>query len=305
MEGLLVFGAILAVVWVIATPILVIAHFALRNRVAKVESELNSLSLRLSTGASDAPKAKAPPPAQARQQQEPEVSKPPESPPRPAGATDQAEGTPVAPPPAEPPVAEPPMPRPPKGPGHFEQFIAWFKENWVLGIGAVSLALAGIFLVQYGAERGLLTPFARVMSALAFGIALIGGGEFLRRRFGDEGDGAERFIPAALSGAGFLTLFAAVLAARGLYDLIGVTPAFGALAIISAAAVGFGWFYGPVLACVGVIGAIAAPYLVGGQTDTPWVLSCSIPDDHIDPRRSALFMARSILNEVRDGRSAC
>ena len=33
--------------------------------------------------------------------------------------------------------------------------------------------------------------------------------------------------------------------------------------------------------------------------------SCSIPDDHIDPRRSALFMARSILNEVRDGRSAC
>ena len=33
--------------------------------------------------------------------------------------------------------------------------------------------------------------------------------------------------------------------------------------------------------------------------------NCSIPDDHIDPRRSALFMARSILNEVRDGRSAC
>ncbi len=28
---------------------------------------------------------------------------------------------------------------------------------------------------------------------------------------------------------------------------------------------------------------------------------CSIPDDHIDPRRSALFMARSILREVREG----
>ena len=36
-----------------------------------------------------------------------------------------------------------------------------------------------------------------------------------------------------------------------------------------------------------------------------WAAICSIPDDHIDPRRSALFMARSILNEVRDGRSAC
>jgi hypothetical protein len=32
---------------------------------------------------------------------------------------------------------------------------------------------------------------------------------------------------------------------------------------------------------------------------------CFIPDDHIAPRRSALFMARSVLNEVRDGRSAC
>ena len=39
--------------------------------------------------------------------------------------------------------------------------------------------------------------------------------------------------------------------------------------------------------------------------DRDALFSCSIPDDHIDPRRSALFMARSILNEVRDGRSAC
>ena len=34
-------------------------------------------------------------------------------------------------------------------------------------------------------------------------------------------------------------------------------------------------------------------------------LGCSVPDDHIDPRRSALFMARWILREVRDGGRAC
>lgn len=28
---------------------------------------------------------------------------------------------------------------------------------------------------------------------------------------------------------------------------------------------------------------------------------CSIPDDHIAPRRSALFMARSVLEASRDG----
>jgi hypothetical protein len=56
---------------------------------------------------------------------------------------------------------------------------------------------------------------------------------------------------------------------------------------------------------------------LGGLIDRPWARrvaeeiegfsegSCSIPDDHIDPRRSALFMARSILREVREGFGAC
>jgi hypothetical protein len=34
---------------------------------------------------------------------------------------------------------------------------------------------------------------------------------------------------------------------------------------------------------------------------TPDGLSCSIPDDHIDPRRSALFMARSVLRDIQTG----
>ena len=29
--------------------------------------------------------------------------------------------------------------------------------------------------------------------------------------------------------------------------------------------------------------------------------TCSIPDDHIDPRRSAFFMARSVLGDIREG----
>ena len=31
------------------------------------------------------------------------------------------------------------------------------------------------------------------------------------------------------------------------------------------------------------------------------VVNCSIPDDRIDPRRSAFFMARSVLRDIRDG----
>jgi len=33
--------------------------------------------------------------------------------------------------------------------------------------------------------------------------------------------------------------------------------------------------------------------------------NCSIPDDHIDPRRSALFMARSVLREAQNGDRTC
>ena len=35
------------------------------------------------------------------------------------------------------------------------------------------------------------------------------------------------------------------------------------------------------------------------------VANCSIPDDHISPRRSALFMARSVLRDFRDGGRQC
>ena len=41
--------------------------------------------------------------------------------------------------------------------------------------------------------------------------------------------------------------------------------------------------------------------IMRGEADA----TCPIPDDHIDPRRTALFMARSILCEVRDGVGTC
>jgi len=48
------------------------------------------------------------------------------------------------------------------------------------------------------------------------------------------------------------------------------------------------------------LGSISANRLGGNCSP-----SCYIPDDHIDPRRSALFMARSVLREARDGDRTC
>lgn len=145
---------------------------------------------------------------------------------------------------------------------------AWLRDNWVYAVSAASLALAGIFFVQYGMERGLLPPGLRVLAALAFGAALVGAGEWLRRRDGDEGSGATAFLPSVFSGAGVVTFFAAVLAARQLYGLIGPGAAFAGHLATAALAVAIGWFSGPLLVAVGLIGATVAPFIVGGASDS-------------------------------------
>ncbi len=148
---------------------------------------------------------------------------------------------------------------------------SWLRENWFLAIAALSLALAGIFLVQYGAENGLLSPALRVGAAVALGLALVAVGEWVRRRAGDH-SGMTVFLPSALSGAGLVCMFAGILAARQLYGLIDAQTAFAALVATGALALIFGWFYGPLLSSVGIIGAMAAPFLVGGDASEPTIL---------------------------------
>ena len=142
--------------------------------------------------------------------------------------------------------------------------VAWLRENWVYAVSALSLALAGVFFVQYGIENGLLPPGLRVLAGMAFGAVLIGAGEVLRRRIGD-GEGASTvYLPSVFSGAGLVSLFAAILAARQIYGLIGPELAFAGLLATSALAVLLGWLHGPLLAAVGLLGAAAAPFLVAG-----------------------------------------
>jgi uncharacterized membrane protein len=158
------------------------------------------------------------------------------------------------------------------GPSAAERFGAWLKLNWVYAVSALSLALAGIFFVQYGIENGLLPPAARVAAAILFGLALIGAGDWLRRRWGDLKGDATAYLPSTFSGAGLVSIFGGVVAARQLYGLIGPETAMLGLVATALLAIVLGWFYGPFLAAVGLIGAAVAPFVVGGDSDAPYWL---------------------------------
>lgn len=151
------------------------------------------------------------------------------------------------------------------------QFGEWLRGNWTIALAALSLGLGGVFMVQYGVENGLLTPIWRVIGALILGALLVGVGERLRRRYGDEETPATRSLPSVFAGAGLITLFSAVLAARLLYGLTSAETTLGGLVLVSLLAVSLGWLYGSVLSAVGIIGATAAPFLVGGESDSGWL----------------------------------
>ncbi|MEI2806652.1 MAG: DUF2339 domain-containing protein [Albidovulum sp.] len=212
----------------------------------------------------------------------------PEAPPAPAPGP-EAPPAPEMPVAADPDVAEvsgpwaklptppgpPSHPAPPPPPAAAERVSAladWIKANWVFAVAALSLALAGIFFVQYGIENGLLPPAARVAAAILFGLLLIAGGELVRRRWGDGKDDPAAYLPSTFSGAGIVSIFGGVVAARQLYGLIGPETAFAGIVATALLAITLGWFHGAFLAAVGLLGAAAAPFIVGGESEAPWWL---------------------------------
>ncbi|WP_371154925.1 DUF2339 domain-containing protein [Jannaschia sp. 2305UL9-9] len=170
-------------------------------------------------------------------------------------------------PPAPLPETRPPLPKPDlHRPDWRARTVDWLAANWFYVVAAASLALAGVFLIQYGAEQGLLPPSVRVAAAVLFGSGLIAAGEWLRRRWGDGPQVVTAHLPSVSSGAGIVTLFAALLGARHLYDLIGPNMSLLGLATIAVVAIALGWFHGPLLIAVGLVGGAVAPFIVGGAS---------------------------------------
>ena len=181
----------------------------------------------------------------------------------------------VAPPPLEASSeAAPPTPPPPPLPAPAPGFEERLGTRWVVWIGGLALALGGFFMVRYSIEAGLLGPGVRVFLGGLFAAALLGAGEWSRRKESISNIQALPIanIPAILTAAGTAVAFATIYAAYALYGFLVPATAFVLLGIVAMGTLAAALLHGPALAGLGVVGAFATPILVSSGKPDYWAL---------------------------------
>ena len=147
---------------------------------------------------------------------------------------------------------------------NFEETIG---SMWAVWVGGLALALGAVFLVKYSIDRGLLSPAVRIFFGIIFSGALVGVGEWSRRR--DQTfsfAGFERAnIPSILTAAGTMGLFATIYAAYQLYGMLSDIAAFVALGLVAVATTAAALLHGPLLAALGLLASYLAPFLVSSK----------------------------------------
>jgi uncharacterized membrane protein len=165
---------------------------------------------------------------------------------------------------AESPQTEPPaeIPEPELEPEAASKFgfEEMFGRKLPIWAGGVTLAIAGMLIVKYSIDAGLVSPLVRVIAGLIFGAVLIGAAELALRA---EERVRDPRVRQALAGAGVASLYGAILIAANLYSLIGPVTAFAGMAVVTALAMGLSLRFGAPSALLGLAGGLAAPALVG------------------------------------------
>jgi len=141
-------------------------------------------------------------------------------------------------------------------------FEDMFGRRLPIWAGGIALAVAGVFLVRYSIEAGLLTPQVRVALSFLFGLALLAGAEAAYRF---EERVKDPRVRQALAGAGLATLYAGFYLAGTQYGLIGAGAAFLGLAAVTGAAIALSFRFGLPSAVLGLVGGFAAPALVASE----------------------------------------
>jgi len=149
-------------------------------------------------------------------------------------------------------------------------------ENYLGGrvmlIVGVIIGLFGVaFFLKFAIDKGWLVPSVRVAMGVAGGVAMLWGGDHLRRRGYDV-------FGQALMGCGLGALYLSNYFACTRYEFVGETGAFAYAGAITAAGAALAiWRGAPVLAHLGFLGGYLAPALLAkpsGELDrlSTWLL---------------------------------
>ena len=166
---------------------------------------------------------------------------------------------PVAPQPAPSPPL-PSRPSPSRSAAPWERIeIDWelvLGGNWLARIGILAVVVGVAFFLKLAFDNQWIGETGRVVLGIVGGIGLLGLGEVLHRRY--------PVYAQALIGGGVAVLYVSIFAAFSFYSLLNVYPAVGLLFLISMASAALALRHDSMsLAVIGILGAFAAPFLLG------------------------------------------
>jgi uncharacterized membrane protein len=176
-------------------------------------------------------------------------------------------------PPAPPPTsARRPAP-PPRAPRRELDWEELLGGRLLALVGGVAVIVGVAFLVALAVERGWLGEQARVALAFLGSAAFVAAGIWLH-----EKRGATQ-ASLATCGTGLAGLFLSLMAATALYDLVPVPLALAAAFVVGAvgAVLAIRWDATPI-GGLGILGALAAPLLVGATDDARSLLFLAVAE---------------------------
>jgi len=135
-------------------------------------------------------------------------------------------------------------------------------------VGSIVVALAVMLALKLAWDSGLRPPpVVRCAAAALFGLALVGAGEWLRRK-------VSNMAAAGFTATGLGVMYAAAWAAHGYFMLIGATLGFVLLLAVTSLGVALA-LRGrtAAVAVLSMVGAYAAPLLLSTEATAPIALS--------------------------------
>ncbi|OOV87714.1 DUF2339 domain-containing protein [Oceanospirillum linum] len=138
----------------------------------------------------------------------------------------------------------------------FDRLKKSVQQHWMIWLGGICVGLAGVFMVGYSIEQGILGPMARIVLSLLAGLGLHGLAEHLHRTKGPHN------VFASLAGGASIILYSALFATFRLFPEVSPMLVFTGMALTSFATMALALRQGPVLAALGMLGGYIVPLLV-------------------------------------------